>query len=436
MKRIATILSILAVMLATLSAAPDQPLVEHVWIAPFNTSVIDMASDMFKPLKDGGYWDTNHKTGRPGEGLYNDDTMLAVVGVAESTEEKEVTFTFNSANPWKYTSASNNSFYRPFGISLSLTGAWSISNHQVSNHDKNIQTVHLGYANTTQLNTLEYTMTLPNTDGTENNLTNVKYYGAWIDVVLVLPGTVNSDGFIDLNGNGVAEENELAYCRLAAVDDYYTSFTVTIRGKETNRVDASHTFILNGYYEKEPENSSTSVSLVLNRLPAASNIDIARLEDSPLEIADYSFSVSSSYKTDKNDANWTERDYYFSLSSDNTGSDLFALKLVGTEGASLNQQNSINYVVGLKSDYDTASLPIYWFDGRNGIGASGNTIVQSFPHAQERVETIAPKDRNQRVFSFYDEGKIMIKLPENADISHLLAGRYRSSIYFNVISNK
>ncbi len=413
---------------------------ERIWIAPFNSDVIDMASTAFPEVGDYGKWVSG--TGTPSSGNYNDRTMLALLGVSQSDYEKVVTFNFNSPVSWKYVSASNSSLYRPFGIDLILKAGTSLnkSNGYVSNHVQIGKVLHLGYSHNTDPSSLTATIIMPRTNGETNTVDGKKYYGSWVDVVLALPGTVNSAGYIDLDGDGEPDPDELEYCKLANAQDYITQFSVTVSSEGSSTVDASHIFILNGYYGTEPEESEDgTVSLLVNRLAAASNLDIKSLVENPTEIAEYSFSMASSYTTSASDRRWTERDYYFFISSDTVGGNEFELRLVGTDGIPLNQYIGVNYVIGLLSDYNTSSSsePSVWFDGTDSLSyTSSATITSYFPHAEERVETVSTKNVDQRVFSFYDNGSIYIKLPEGTDVDELMAGRYKSYIYFNVVCNK
>ncbi len=433
MKRLAVSIFILFTSLLCLSA-----LEEKVWIAPFNTSVIDMASTAFPEVADNGQWQGG--TGTPWGGGYNDRTMLLLLGVSSSSEEQEVTFNFNTAHAWKYVSASNNLLYRPFGIDLILKAGTSInSSGYVTNHNQLGKVLHLGYSHNSDPSSLVATITMPRTDGTPNSdYGNKKFYGSWVDVVLALPGTVNSSGYIDLDGDGTPSDEELEYCRLAAASDYITNFTITIKGKDTGTVKASHIVILNGYYITEPEDAADgTVSLMVNRLGAASNLDIKSLVENPIEIADYSFSMSSAYNVSANDKRWTERDYHFFISSDTVGGNKFELRLIGTESFPLNDYIGVNYLIGLLSDYDSGSSePRKWFDGTDSLYSVGVNGTDELPQSQERVETVGTKDVSKRTFSFYDNGKILIKLPAGTNVDDLMAGRYRSYIYFNVVCNK
>ncbi len=430
MKRLVSILFLISIALGLLSAE------EKVWIAPFNTDSVDMASDWYRPIKSTSGEDRwQGGTGKPTEGYYRDNTMLALIGVSGSSEEKTVTFDFNTPKAWKYVSASNDSLYRPFGVDLILKGGKKdAGNGKVEDHELIQDVIHLGYSTSTDAGSLMATVTMPRTDGVENSINGMKYYGSWVDVILVLPGTVNDAGYIDVYGDGEASERNLQYCRLAPANDYMTQFTVTVSGSESSSI---HTFILNGYYVNEPETTSGgTVSLLVNKADAASNLDIRNLY-TPVKIAEYGFSMASAITTGSTDSKWTERDYYFYLSSDTTGGSDFCLRLVGSEGE-LNAQNGVKYEASIHSEYDTETNPDNWcwFSGQDSINTSSATITGVFPHAQERVEVISTKNTGQRVFSFYDDGDLYVRLPADADVSHLLAGRYRSSIYFNVVCNK
>lgn len=420
---------------------------ERVWIAPYNTSTIDMTSDWFQPVtgtapKD---WWTGG-TGKPPVGYYNNTTMLALVGVSFSSEKKFVTFNFSSPKAWKYVSASNESLYRPFGVDLIMKGATrNDGGGKVAVHEMIQDVIHLGYSTARTPSELVTTVVLPRTDGEENDINHRKYYGSWVDVILVLPGSVESEGYIDVYNDGGPSERNLEYCKLAPANDFITQFSVIVSDEQGN-VDSTHTFIMNGYYIAEPENTpSGNVSLMLTKLGAASNLDIRSLVSNSERIADYGFSMASSYETDKNDRKWTERDYHFFLSSDTSGGSKFALRKIGTENATMNKYNGINYEVAIHSDYDTEDQSTwYWFDGSDSTYSAGVNGISSFPLAKERVEALSTKNMNHRSFTFYDEGGIYIRIPqnqssseqENYDVTYLNAGRYRSSIYFNVICNK
>jgi|GEM_PF-5703871 len=427
LRRVLTLLFMLMVLACAFAE-------EKAWITPYNVAAIDMTTNDF-PGTTTGVWESS--SGRPSSGKYNDDSMIGLIGVSGTSEEKTVTFDFSSAaKAWKYVSSSNSSLCRPFGIDLVLRGGTQSDStgYIIGNTHKTISVLHLGYYDTsiTEPQQLVASIVLPKTDGSANSSTfgGEAYVGAWVDVVLVLPGTVEDAGYIDLNGNDYPDSNELEYCKLGAANDYSTQFTCTLGG------ESSHVFVMSGYYNMEPPVTSGSVALVVNPLSGASNLDIKSLVDNPTEIAEYSFSATSGYVPSGN-STWSNTDYYFFISSDTVGGNKFELKLSGTEGIGLNKYIGVNYVVGLLSSYDSSASPSLWFDGTDSLTyTTAHHISSNFPKAQSRVDIAYSYDVSKSIYQFFDTGSIYIKLPSGADVDDLMAGRYKSNIYFNVVTNQ
>ena len=179
---------------------------------------------------DSGEWDS---TG------YNDRTLVAQVGFADTTQPIQVDITFGQ-NGWMYQSASQPNLHRPFGLDIIVRQRFYRDGCDMPHGqtDETVAIYHYGHQDGSMGD--GKSITLPSysssTDGSEyfgrdwdslwpthdrpDNHSGADFglrhdlIGAWIEFVLVLPEI---------------DPNDTSYT-VGSADDYYASFDITLSG--------------------------------------------------------------------------------------------------------------------------------------------------------------------------------------------------------------
>lgn len=364
---------------------------------------------------DTGNWDS---TG------YNDRTLVAQAGFADTTQPVQIDITFGQ-NGWMYQSASQPNLHRPFGLDIIVRQRFYRDGCDMPHGqtDETVAIYHYGYQDGSSGNGTSITLSSYNssTDGSEHfggvwpdhdRPSNHDAWdmglrhdliGAWVEFVLVLP---------EIN------PNDSSYM-VGSANDYYASFDITLSGGAVGSWHCEFT----GYYD---DPSSDNVEFTLNVIPLAnaSAIDL----DNPALISPGSAGLPVAqywYSTTRNTSREAQDCYAFvsssSLPTSNGGS--FSLVRQGTDGGF---GNEIGFEIGLASD-DT-SKGVKWFNGTSSI--TGN-ISPDEAFYSSRTENMQDID-GAWIYQRYDDGTMRFRLTDSNTTS-LNAGVYSSYIYFHVV---
>lgn len=457
MKRVLAI----AIMLLVISSTC---LFARVWFAPYSASFgADLSrtktytgldgmrpSDLPENMEDTG----------PG---YTRETMVALLGVTESSSDTIVTVTFDNSNGWKYQSISQPDATRAFEIYLVYRQRyeeWDTKLHtpewgdgdfynygeKTGTYDKTVEIIHMSQD--------FETITFPKTDRTlcvdGNGFGETQFdrngnpyagddvsdwlestevlIGCWVDIILCLP----------------EQEN------ITPANDYYASLDVNVSGGDSGTFHCEFT----GYYDIVPDYVQNSGDVLFNVVPNAnaSSINLSTANDliAPdgpgLEIGRYSYSTTNPY-----DSQTYKNTYYmFASSSPSAVSNddgQFKLRLQGTDESISNDSIEIPFSIGLVTDGHEIASGVYderfykWFDGTTDMSSPVESMKKSLGEGTEQIVG------SGTIYIYYDNGSVLFRLnygnlastPDGQQINpidKLIAGNYTSKIYFHVISEQ
>lgn len=373
--------------------------------------------------------------GQPGN---NDTTLVGLIGLTSSVvwhasiwdwtdrhnaphnRPLQIVFSFDFVEePWYYVSASEPYLKRPFGLDFvvvhgSTDGADGGTEQSV---------VRVGY-NPNETTSKDETIVID-----IDAMTSLD--ARWVNVVLTLPNEEEAKAL----GADTTE--------MLSADDYYCTFTVTIRDKDTLAEYGTWTYTFSGYIGTEPDN--TSAHVFFNVLPKAeaNSINVSdlstRTDSNPLQIGTYSYEtqafMSGRQTAERLDYDSQRNNQYYIFASSNRdpsydpgeNEGYFKLTLEGLD-VEADGVNGFNYLIGLQSDTGSTQ----WFDGTDN---TTDTAHLKLVRGTSRTEDMRDGDMS---LVFYDTGEIVI-LPnasrEGVDPSRLTSGVYRSTVYFHVVSN-
>lgn len=383
--------------------------------AAYNVNLADPNNEYIGT--DSGNWDT---TG------YNDRTLVAQVGFADTSSPVYIDVTFDNAS-WIYQSASQPNLKRPFGLDMVVRQRWyrgdewwggGCSNNNDHTADQTVAVVHYGLqpgGNSSQ--TMTYTFNsstngdvketgrdLPGSHGVCWGLDH-ELIGAWIEFVLVLPEV---------------DTNDTSYT-VGSADDYYASFDITLSGGAAGSWHCEFT----GWYEDPREGD---VQFVLNVVPNANASSISLDSDAGIAYGSQGLGIGTYFYSTTKSTSGDGKAYYAFVSSSQsptTPGGAFSLVRTGTDGGT---GNEIPYEIGLDS-LEPGRDP-KWFNGAvvmgDGEAAPADTFYSS------RADDMNDIDGNP-VLQRWDEGNILFRLANGADVSTLNAGVYSSNVYFHVV---
>lgn len=368
-------------------------------------------------------------TGNFGSTGYNDRTLVAQVGFADTSKSVTVTVTFNNSS-WMYQSASQPNLKRPFGLDVVVRQRWYRDGcpNPHGQTDETVQIVHMGRQDGGNMSsTVPVTFNSP-TDGSvksdwlrwfsdvspeeHNNAWDYglehELIGAWVEFVLVLPGI---------------DSNNPSYT-VGSADDYYASFDIEVSGGASG---SWHCEFM-GWYENPQDGD---VQFVLNVVPNANASSISLDSDDGITYGSQGLQIGTYFYTTTKSISSEDKDYYAFVSSSQsptTPGGAFSLVRTGTDGGT---GNEIPYEIGLDS-LEPGRDP-KWFNGAvfmsDGATAPADTFYSS------RADDMSDIDGNP-VRQRWDEGNILFRLAKGADVNTLTAGVYSSNVYFHVVTEE
>ena len=358
--------------------------------------------------KGGSKWDYDNetnKTGQYGEGTYSNKEMLALITLADIEKKyytKPFTVSVSCPNGMYLTSLSNPEFKRPFKLYFYpvLTGSKRGVPFELSNSNP----VHLYY---------------PSEDTKFNDFTPFDGWDLWFDVVLYLPGTV------DTSNDRLIDDDGTIYPLIKA-NDYSAIVTISVNHDGAS-APMSMIIPFTGYYDGSAiplNNAELPVSLGVETYPEASNINLA-VENRGQWITVGRVNLLLNGK--KKMAMFLSS----SPSADVEGDAFIMVKDDLSYDAQLTSVNSIGFEVQM---VDTSSGETKLFDGTAKVNYSDS--ITSLTDFVLLVNDVVPVDftstHNSIKKSFRQyEGEIQVKL-ERSDVT-LLEGRYEGEIYIHVL---
>ena len=390
---------------------------------------VDLGSDKYIHHTDQASWISGGSGNTPTDyNRYHDDQIICVVGVEGSESETTLNFEFTGQDWYYILNGTDTRYKRPFGVDLVVRGNVGGTHTTISD----VQ--HLGRQSSSQ-GGISASVTLPKTDGTAT-YDGKTITSAWLDVVLVMDPFVNPDtGLITQNGSDITDKKNENYGFIIGTQDIYTSSFI-VKVKDTNQ---SYLFNLNGYYQRrDPDVSNNGYSSIISVFPNANatSFDIKTLKadnsSKSVEtvIGGYNFTTNSKVVSNKPTVDVAKAYFFVSSSPDgNVEGKEFTLKYVspisGVTVANLNQYNSVTYEVGLSGKSGTE----IWFDGKAKYGT-----LNLQKNAIKAVTTVEKaSNQNKYTIRVFDEGNILLRI--SGDVENLSAGRYRSDIYFHVVTD-
>ncbi len=367
-------------------------------------------------------------SGEWGSTGYNDRTLVAQVGFADTSSPVYVDVTFSNAS-WMYQSASQPNLKRPFGLDVVVRERYYYSLCNASNDhgntDYTVEVHHLGfqsggnqsgsiqfsYDNATDESVRAWGRDLP--DGPAGGHTwcsGVRHdlIGAWVEFVLVLPEI---------------KPDATSYT-VGSANDYYASFDITLDGGAKG---SWHCEFM-GWYENPQDGD---VQFVLNVVPNANASSISLDSDDGITYGSQGLPIGTYFYTTTKSISSEDKDYYAFVSSSQsptTPGGAFSLVRTGTDGST---GNEIPYEIGLDS-LEPGRDP-KWFNGAVVMGDGATAPADTF--YSSRADDMRDIDGNP-VRQRWDEGNILFRLAKGADVNTLTAGVYSSNVYFHVVTQE
>ena len=358
--------------------------------------------------KGGSKWDYDNetnKTGQYGEGTYSNKEMLALITLADIEKKyytKPFTVSVSCPNGMYLTSLSNPEFKRPFKLYFYpvLTGSKRGVPFELSNSNP----VHLYY---------------PSEDTKFNDFTPFDGWDLWFDVVLYLPGTV------DTSNDRLIDDDGTIYPLIKA-NDYSAIVTISVNHDGAS-APMSMIIPFTGYYDGSAiplNNAELPVALGVETYPEASNINLAvENRGQWITVGRVNLLLNG----------WKKMAMFLSSSpsADVEGDAFIMVKDDLSYDAQLTSVNSIGFEVQM---VDTSSGETKLFDGTAKVNYSDS--ITSLTDFVLLVNDVVPVDftstHNSIKKSFRQyEGEIQVKL-ERSDVT-LLEGRYEGEIYIHVL---
>ena len=358
-------------------------------------------------------------------GNYGDDAMIGIGGVWNidkdaSGPNSPITISVSCPNGFYFVSNSNPDAKRPFKVLVvPKTSTSHYENNSGSINVKESSGLILGDNPDVLMDSISF----PNSGydwgddpvwekNPSNGISILRsqdYRYIWCDIVLVLPYVSHTSTGTLYTGDGKAYH-------LVEADDYSAVVTINI---EWNGTTDSIVIPMSGYYSRNPIDISSTANLVVNRLPRAMNLDIAKEPKSYERVAEVYF-MSNSANNQK---------IFLSASNDPMQQSERGFELVHSSvnyATPHTERNSIGYSAMLTSD--TASMTFEGSDGIIGNEVPGISIIPE-------TSSATGSDRTWSEFNGYISVKIDDPPAMTADRAYdgMLQGQYTSNIYVHVV---
>ena len=261
----------------------------------------------------------------------------------------------------------------------------------------------------------------------------------WADIVLVLPGSVNTV-------NDTVTYNNVVYPLIEA-DDYTALVTITM---EYGGQIKSITIPFSGFYEKGNTDKEESVcSLLVNPYSTAAHLSIAEDRGTWVPVGSLDFMLSTATNTN------TTKPVIFASSSSNPEADTAdEFRLVhesATFNTPLTRTNSIGFDVRIRNLNADGGTSSYIFDGtatlqsvtnklNNGPSYGTDSGNNQYPLSEDwggivpaKIYSKLDHDIDEKSYYLYN-GEIEVMMDPGTNV--MLEGRYTGTVYIHVIANE
>lgn len=399
----------------------------ETWYEPKKISFIDLGDEnnIYTGVNSSGpVWNVG----------YFENDLIGLIGIVDRDgaldSNKKYIIKFNFiGNDWTFKSASASSWQIPFGIQLVAR----YGNDETYYGSSGDGVLRFGY---------QEGYTVPIDSASESLEIKVSDLSGspkaiWMDIILVLP------------------ESPRQLFDIGIANDYSASISFSIEEQTLDSLGqnigepqkiADYMFNMSGYYGTNDEQQSNLTGATFVVFPGAKSykLEINELIDageSGVEIGKYYYAGDMA-KNESVKPGWdniTVENYKLFASSSSsptaTNDTPFIMKHTEAINAELNNRNGFYFQVGLNSNADNyrgSSDRIKWYDGTGDTGDSDLEYITSGIDIEQNKDNIW-------LYSFYDEGSILIRYPSssgykfnNAD-RNLVSGVYNSIIYIHLI---
>ena len=414
------------------------------------------------------------------DGKYTDENIIAVgsLNAPGGVGNSLMTVTFDCSNTeLAFVSESRPTYKRPFELILFIVYQNARGENNVSWSNGNsvdvikIDSSKLGKP--IKINAREGIFEDDGIDGNDNDGTLYEY--VHFDLVLALPD--------DSDDRSVVEYKGFRY-PLIEEDDYTASVTIKIEAEGAINTPQVITIPFSGFYRQDADDNEKlddTINLSINRLPAATNLDLATLSSTSgvgpaIEVAEIDMMLYVDDNDGENPYDANDVKMFFSASNDpqRANSRGFEFTHSSVDYSSIhNAYNSIGYTISTKSyeestqynhgpQVDGSSDPtkdVKFYgnekistlssdatisrEGTLGSGDSLGFIYPAFHKAytfqQDYYELVGDagltiRDRADSPKWYYSwHGDVYLQFNQRK-VENMFAGRYTSTVYFHVVA--
>ena len=401
------------------------------------------------------------------DGHYTDENIIAIGSLNDQTDDlggktpKTMNISISCSNgDFCFVSESNPTYKRPFELMLFYT------KHEEKFRlfgDNEIIETH-GYYKIDSTTKFPIPLSTPGTDADSFYLDSFVHF----NLVLVLPGTFNSDGSLNYNGTHP----------LINADDYTAYVTITLESPVADNhiqmITIPFSGFFNGVSSSQEAKRDDAINVTVNRLPAATNLDIETLSDPDKEeqrvhVADikmlYFWNDALDEKTGRPLYDPPASDsirMFFSASNDPFYSNRNGFELVhsSVDIASIhNPYNSIGYRIEANSYTVTApeDKSNWIYHNTNGDTSIGSPTLRAFTGEDKIIdvtdrtlsnEVVTPgvfiypeihrarssQNDFDRYYSYWESPVYLVM--DKRQVDNMFAGRYTSTVYFHVVADE
>lgn len=397
------------------------------------------------PLANSNYQGGSYDSTENQPKTYDEKEIIAVIGnynvPVSQRENASLTISISNPSGMYFVSQSNPAFKRPFEVQLSFSSTYTKTD--------NSYLAHLRY-NEPRLSESNPTFTTTIKEIFEkNNETllseDIRRYGIWCDVVLILPGTVDpdTDTLKAPNSQGV----EVSY-PLVPADDYTAMVTISYiysDGNTENTRTGEITIPFSGYYDRTDNKvRENTVNMYVNPNANAARLSIERDHSTWVDVGLVEMR-SISYKRMEIDENKNEIiipvgskgvPKIFASSSRNPyalNPEKFVLLHDSvTINTPVNSMNSIGYKVRL-TDLDNNSH--VEFDGTDSVKSTMTDDESSNANwiSVSEIKIESPPEAKYYEYNLFDySGRIEVMIDDPGSIV-MAPGRYTGNVYLHLV---
>ncbi|NLZ67562.1 MAG: hypothetical protein GX903_00945 [Spirochaetales bacterium] len=373
-----------------------------------------------------------HLAGYGQSGGYGDSDMISTIGSTSSSYGYVVEIRPSSA--LKFKTNQDFSAYRDFGIEFILRGQEYSGSGHYDLCSRSASFTNIGVCDSNGIISTSWKSNSSGnypimSYGTNSSMyirmpSNVNgantLYGAWIDLVLVMPELIDKDSVI--NASDYSATVDVLFYPLDAYGNVASAPTTT------------YSLLLTGYYDSSDTTSTSAFyQFLVSGNANADYFDFDRYQDQYIEVGDIYFSTDS--KILSNWGNNLPTKYEISIGSSanfNTVGPLY-FKRIGTEDKANSIYNSINYTVNIVPDIVVSNTTF----GGTTITKEVKDLTGYETYENRRVQVPCSSfgiGKDGELYAAKYEGKVSIKVA-SSDVASLGSGVYRTTLYVHLVVN-